>query len=538
MRARLARAVGRAPAPVAADLPPRLSSEDVDDLVRQVVASGPETASAVAPFTGDLLPAVPQSSAADVRAAALRARAAQADWAALPVADRVRPLLRLADLVLKEKDRLLDVVQWETGKSRVHASIELLGLPAVTAHYASNAADYLAEQSVASGTPGLVRTRVGHRPKGLVGVIAPWNYPLFLAVGDVIPALIAGNAVLSKADSQAPLSLLAARELASRAGLPDDVWQVVAGRGSVIGPALIDEVDHLAFTGSTATGRELAAACGRRLIGASMELGGKNPMIVRADADLDAAATGAVQACFSNAGQICIGIERIYVHESRYDEFVSKLARATGEVTLGAAYDLSFEMGSLTSAEQLETTRRHLEDAVAQGARVVAGGRARPDLGPYFHEPTVLVGVTPQMTVYAEETFGPVVAVYPVADDEEAIARANDTEYGLSASIWSRDLDAARVMAARVRAGSVNINDGYVAAIGSVAAPMGGMGDSGVGRRHGPDGLLRYTETQTVAAQKRALPYPARPKAFLAAGAATLRAQLAYARLRNRRSRG
>jgi acyl-CoA reductase-like NAD-dependent aldehyde dehydrogenase len=523
---------------VSAAYPPHVDQQYVADLVRWVAGSATETARAVAPFTGEPLPAVPQSTVSDVREAAAKARAAQADWAALPLAERIRPLLRLAELVLKEKDRLVDVVQWETGKSRVHASIELLGLPAVTAHYASNAADYLAEQSVPSGTPGLVRTRVAHRPKGLVGVIAPWNYPIFLAVGDVIPALIAGNAVVSKADSQAPLSLLAARELAARAGLPDDVWQVVAGRGSVIGPALIEEVDHLAFTGSTATGRELAAACGRRLIGASMELGGKNPMIVRADADLDAAVTGAVQACFSNAGQICIGIERILVHESRYDDFVAELARATGEMSLGAAYDFSVEMGSLTSAEQLETTRRHLDDAIGKGARVVAGGRARPDLGPFFHEPTVLVDVTPQMTLYAEETFGPVVAVYPVVDDEDAVARANDTEYGLSASIWSRDLEAARALAARVRAGSVNVNDGYVAAIGSVAAPMGGMGDSGVGRRHGPAGLLRYTETQTIAAQKRALPYPARPKAFLAAGAASLRAQLAFARLRNRRSRG
>jgi acyl-CoA reductase-like NAD-dependent aldehyde dehydrogenase len=518
--------------------PPRVDAAYVASLLRWVVATSGEHARATAPFTGAALPGVPQSTAADVAAAAARARAAQASWAALPVADRVRPLVRLAELVLKEKDRLVDVVQWETGKSRVHASIELLGLPAVTAHYASHAAGYLAEASARSGTPGLVRTRVAHRPKRLVGVIAPWNYPIFLAVGDVIPALVAGNAVVSKADSQAPLSLLAARELAARAGLPDGVWQVVAGRGSAIGPALIDEVDHLAFTGSTATGRELAAACGRRLIGASMELGGKNPMIVRADADLDAAVTGAVQACFSNAGQICIGIERIYVHESRYVEFVAALARATGTMSLGAAYDFSFEMGSLTSAEQLDATRRHIDDAVARGARVVAGGHARPDLGPYFHEPTVLVDVTPQMAVYAEETFGPVVAVYPVTDDEDAIARANDTGYGLSASIWSRDLDAARAMAARIRAGSVNVNDGYVAAIGSVAAPMGGMGDSGVGRRHGPDGLLRYTESQTVATQKRALPYPARPRAFLAAGAVSLRAQLAAARLRNRRSRG
>jgi succinate-semialdehyde dehydrogenase / glutarate-semialdehyde dehydrogenase len=522
-----------------AGFPPHVDAEYVARLVGQVVAGpGAERAAAVAPFAGELLPAVPQSTPADVTAAAARARAAQVGWASIPLAERIRPLVRLAELVLKEKDRLVDVVQWETGKSRVHASIELLGLPAVTAHYASHAAGYLAEQRAPSGTPGLVRTRVAHRPKGLVGVIAPWNYPLFLAVGDVIPALIAGNAVLSKADSQAPLSLLAARELATRAGLPDDVWQVVAGRGSVIGQALVDEVDHLAFTGSTATGRELAAACGRRLIGASMELGGKNPMIVRADADLDAAVTGAVQACFSNAGQICIGIERIYVHESRYDEFVGRLARATGEVTLGAAYDLTFEMGSLTSAEQLATTVAHVADAVAKGARVVAGGHARPDLGPFFHEPTVLTGVLPTMTAYAEETFGPVVAVYPVAGDEEAIACANDTNYGLSASIWSRDVDGARAMAARVRAGSVNVNDGYVAAIGSVAAPMGGMGDSGVGRRHGADGLLRYTEAQTVAVQKRALPYPAKPRAFLAAGAASLRAQLAVARLRNRRSRG
>ncbi|HEX2894075.1 MAG TPA: succinic semialdehyde dehydrogenase [Marmoricola sp.] len=517
-------------------VPPRVDAGYVDALLRWAVASSGETSSALAPFTGEPLPAVPQSSVADVRAAAARARAAQVAWAARPLADRIRPLVRFAELVLKEKERLLDLVQWETGKSRIHASIELLGLPAVTAHYAHNAADYLAERSVHSGTPGLVRTRVAHHPKGLVGVIAPWNYPLFLAVGDVIPALVAGNAVLSKADSQAPLSLLAARELAARAGLPDDVWQVVAGRGSVIGPALIEEVDHLAFTGSTATGRELAAACGRRLIGASMELGGKNPMIVRADADLDAAVTGAVQACFSNAGQICIGIERIYVHESRYDEFVRSFAEATRAIAVGAAYDFSFEMGSLTSAEQLEVTRRHLDDAVAKGARVVAGGRARPDLGPWFHEPTVLVDVTPTMTLYAEETFGPVVSVHPVVDDEDAITRANDTEYGLSASIWSADLDVAREMAGRIRAGSVNINDGYLAAIGSVAAPMGGMGASGVGRRHGADGLLRYTESQTVAAQKRAMSYPAKPKAFLVAGAASLRAQLAVARLRHRRS--
>ncbi|MDQ4053104.1 MAG: succinic semialdehyde dehydrogenase [Actinomycetota bacterium] len=514
-------------------MPPRVDHAYVDGLLALVASSGEAASSAVEPVTGEPLPAVPQSSADDVADAAARARVAQEAWAEVPLGERIAVVLRFARLTLHHRERLLDVVQWETGKSRVHATIELFGLPAVAAHYGTHAPAYLAESRAASGTPGIVRTQVAHRPKGLVGVIAPWNYPLFLAVGDVLPALLAGNAVLSKADSQAPLSLLAARALATDAGLPDDVWQVVAGRGSVLGPAILDVVDHLAFTGSTATGRELAAECGRRLVGASMELGGKNPMIVRADADLGAAARGAVQACFANAGQMCIGIERIYVHESVHDEFLGRFADATRAVVLGATYDLSVEMGSLTSAEQLAVTEDHVAEALDRGAALVAGGKARPDLGPLFHEPTILTGVLPTMKAYAEETFGPVVAVYPVADDEEAVARANDSDYGLSASIWSADLEAARLLAARIRAGAVNINDGYLSAIGSVAAPMGGMKASGVGRRHGADGILRYTDTQTVAAEKRPLPYPATPGPFLAAAAAVLRAQIATARLRN-----
>lgn len=520
-------------------LPPRLDQGYVDGLLPLVASSHATTSSATDPVTGDPLPAVPQSSAADVAAAAARARAAQGDWAARPLAERVGIVLRFARLVLQQRERLLDVVQWETGKSRVHATIELFGLPAVAAHYGTHAAAYLAETTAASGFPGVVRTRVARHPKGLVGVIAPWNYPLFLAVGDVVPALLAGNAVLSKADSQSPLSLLAARSLAAEAGLPDDVWQVVAGRGSVLGPSILDAVDHLSFTGSTATGRELAAECGRRLIGASMELGGKNAMIVRADADLGAAVTGAVQACFSNAGQMCIGIERIYAHERVHDEFLRRFAEATRAVTLGATYDLSVEMGSLTSAEQLSVTERHVADALGRGATLVAGGKARPDLGPCFHEATILTGVRPDMTVYAEETFGPVVSVYPVLDDDAAVFRADESEYGLSASIWSADLVAARRLAARLRAGAVNINDGYLSAIASVAAPMGGMKASGVGRRHGADGILRYTESQTVAAQRWATPYPARPGLLLAGTAAAQSAQLLTARLHTtfRRSR-
>jgi succinate-semialdehyde dehydrogenase / glutarate-semialdehyde dehydrogenase len=519
-----------------AAFPPRLDAAYVARLAGQVAAApDAPTARAVAPFTGELLPEVPQSTPADVAAAAGRARAAQAAWAERPPADRAKIALRFGELLVTMRERLTDLVQWETGKSRVHAGIEVLGVPMVAAHYGAWSGRYLGEQAVRSGVPLVVSARVTRHPKGLVGVIAPWNYPLFLGVGDVIPALVAGNAVLSKADSQAPLTLLAARDLAVEAGVPTDVWQVVAGPGRVIGQAIVDAVDHLAFTGSTATGRRLAAAAGERLISTSLELGGKNPMIVRADADLEAAVNGAVQACFASAGQMCIGIERILVHESCHDEFVRRFAEATRALTIGAAFDHSVEIGSLTSAEQLAVTTAHVEDAVAKGARVLCGGRPRPDLGPYFYEPTVLTGVLPTMRVHAEETFGPVVSVFSVVDDDDAVTRANDTEYGLSASIWSRDVTRARALAARVQTGAVNINDGYLSAISTLAAPMGGMKASGVGRRHGADGILRFTESQTVTAQTRATPYPSRTRPYLAATRLVVLTQLRMARRRARR---
>lgn len=507
-------------------LPPHLTASDLARYAAQVFTTGDETAHAIAPFTGDPLPEVPQSSAADVALAASRARAAQVAWAARSVGARAQIAVRLGELLLAERDRLIDLVQWETGKSRIHAGIEVIGVATVAAHYGAESHAYLAPTSVRSGVPGVVRARVTRHPKGLVGVIAPWNYPLFLAVGDVIPALIAGNAVLSKADSQAPLTLLAARDLALQAGVPAEVWQVVAGPGSRLGPAIIANVDHLAFTGSTATGRKLAAAAGERLIGTSLELGGKNPMIVRADANLDAAVTGAVQACFASAGQMCIGIERIYVHETLYPAFVERLAAATAKIRIGASYEHDVELGSLTSAEQLAVTEEHVKDAVALGATVVVGGRPRPELGPYFYEPTVLTGVRPEMKVFAEETFGPVVSVYPVVDDDDAVTRANETEYGLSASVWSKDLPAAQALASRIQAGAVNINDGYLSAISSLAAPMGGMKASGVGRRHAADGILRFTESQTTTSQRVSTPYPSRTQTYLAATRLVVGAQL------------
>jgi succinate-semialdehyde dehydrogenase/glutarate-semialdehyde dehydrogenase len=314
--------------------------------------------------------------------------------------------------------------------------------------------------------------------------------------------LLAGNAVVSKADSQTALTLLWTRALMAEAGLPADLWQVVVGPGSVVGTALIGAVDYICFTGSTQTGRRVGEQAGARLIGASLELGGKNPLIVRHDADLAKAAAGTVTAAFTNTGQMCISIERLYVHASVHDAFVAELVKQTAALSLGRGFDYAYDVGSLTSENQLEAVQGHVDDAVEKGATVLVGGRARPDIGPLFYEPTILVGVTPDMAVCGNETFGPVISVYPFTDDAEAIRLANEGNYGLSASVWSADARRADELARRIRSGAVSINDGAAAAAGSIEAGMGGMGDSGLGRRHGAEGIRKYTESQTIAAQR------------------------------------
>lgn len=323
-----------------------------------------------------------------------------------------------------------------------------------------------------------------------------------MAAGDAIPALMAGNAVVQKPDTQTALTALWALSLMREAGLPRDVWQMVVGRGSSIGDPLMTAADYLMFTGSTATGRQMAGSAGRRLIGASLELGGKNPMIVLPDADIDRTVTGAIAACFPSAGQLCVSIERMYVADEIFDDFVTRFVERTRRLRIGGAYDFSVDVGSLTTPSQLETVSTHVEDAVAKGATLLAGGRARPDLGPLFYEPTILTDVTPAMTLFEHETFGPVVSIFRYSTIDDAVARANATPYGLNASVWGRNGNRARAVAARIHAGTVNVNDAFAAAWGSIDAPMGGMGDSGLGRRHGADGLLKYTEPQTVAHQR------------------------------------
>ena len=480
-----------------------LEPDDLRDLAERVASSpAAGTRTHHAPWTRAPLATLPQSTPDDVARAARAARAAQRRWAAVAVRDRARLLLRVHDLLLQRQSDVLDLVQLENGKARGAAYEEVADVALLARHLGRAAARHLAPERRPGLVPGLTSVRVRHDPVGVVGVVAPWNYPLSLTLGDVLPALAAGDGVLLRPDPQTPLTALWAVELLEDAGMPRGLVQVVLGDGPTVGAAVVDHVDHLVFTGSTATGRVVAARAGERLVPSTLELGGKNAMYVAEDVDVEAAAEGAVRACFGGTGQLCMAVERLYVHRDVYDAFAAAFARRTRALRVGTGLDHRSDVGSLTSAEQLARVVEHVEDALSGGARVLAGGVHRTDLGPYVYEPTVLEGVGEHARAFREETFGPVVALSPVASDDEAVAAVNDSAYALAASVWTRSPRRGAALAARLRAGSVSVNDGYQAAWGSVAAPQGGRGASGWGHRHGREGLLALTATRTVAVQR------------------------------------
>ena len=453
------------------------------------------------PFTGETIGWVGRGGEEEVTEAFRRARVAQQRWEKVDPRARGTILLKFHDLLLKNRELLMDVIQLETGKSRDSAYEELMHCAVTARYYGNQTHKILKSKRRAGAIPVVTKSTERHIPKGVIGQISPWNYPLTLAVSDSLPALAAGNALVAKPDSSTPFSALIAYKFLFEAGMPRDLVQLVTGPGRIVGEGIAAQADYLMFTGSTETGRHLGEIAGRRLIGYSAELGGKNPMIVTKDANVDKIMPGVLTGCFSNSGQLCVSIERIYAHKDVYDEFVEKFGKATQDFRLGAGFDWNVEMGSLVGAGQMSTVEKFVDDAVDKGATLVAGGKARPDLGPYFYEPTVFTDVSDEVMLKRDEVFGPVVYVEKVDSHDEAVEKANDTDYGLNSSVFGPTKTATSV-AERIYSGTVNINDGYAAAFASVDNEMGGTRESGQGRRQGKQGLLKYTETQNVTDQR------------------------------------
>ncbi len=464
----------------------------------------------IAPATGEVIGRVPHGTPDDIVAAVRAARAVQRIWKKTPFKERAKILKTFHDLVLSRQDEVLDILQLETGKTRMHAFEEVLDTAITSRYYANTGPKVLKPHRRRGAIAGLTAAYEYHHPRGIVGFIVPWNYPLSLGISDALPAIMAGNGGVIKPDAQTPTATLWAVDLLEEAGLPQGLIQVVTGDGAELGPTITGTTDFVMFTGSTRVGKIVATQAAERLIEFSMELGGKNAMIVMPDADLEMTVERGLRACFSNAGQLCISMERMYVHESIFDEFTSAFAEGMRALKIGGELDYRNDIGSLISGNQFNTVQTHVDDAVAKGATVVAGGKARPDIGPYFYEPTLLTGVHAGMTLYKDETFGPVVSAYPFSTVEEVIELANDSEYGLNFSLWTRDTRRGREIATQLEAGTICINEGYASGWGSVDAPMGGYKTSGTGRRHGEHGITKYCESQNVSIQ-RLLPLSAPP---------------------------
>jgi succinate-semialdehyde dehydrogenase/glutarate-semialdehyde dehydrogenase len=483
--------------------PASITDAFLQGLVARIPSTSGGTWKLTEVYTGEVLVELPQSTPADIERAFAGARAAQHEWASWPLKKRLGVFKRAHKLFLDNAVTTTDLIQVESGKNRRMAIEESCDPPMVMSHYIKRAPHLLAPVKRGGPVPFLTTSTEIRQPKGVVGVIAPWNFPFATGLSDAITALIAGNGVVLKPDNKTALSPLYGIQMLEDAGLPKGLFQVVCGEGPDVGPTLIDNANYVMFTGSTATGRVIGERAGRNLIGCCLELGGKNPMIVLEDADMEETVQGAVFGVFGNTGQICMHIERIYLPESRYDEFKTRFTAAAEALNVGATYDFGPEMGSLVSPDHKERVQSHVDDAVAKGATVVTGGKARPDLGPAFFEPTILEGVTKDMLAGSTETFGPVVGLHRYRTVDEAVELANDTEYGLNASVWGGDLKRAEDVARRIQSGNVNINDILATAFASKGTPSGGVKQSGVGARHGDQGLTKYTDVQNLAVLKK-----------------------------------
>ncbi|MBW2272993.1 MAG: aldehyde dehydrogenase family protein [Deltaproteobacteria bacterium] len=443
------------------------------------------------------------ANAEDVHAAVERARKAQTEWAALSFEQRARYMWRLLDIFVERQDEVIDAVMRETGKPRTEAiGMEVFTCCDAITYYAKNAGKFLApEKRRIHGLMGFAKKlRLVYRPLGVVGLVTPWNGPIVMAVNPTVQALMAGNAVVHKPSEVTPFSAQLFERFLQDAGLPANLYQVIQGDGEA-GAALVEAgVDKVAFTGSVATGRKVAEACGRNLIPCTLELGGKDAMLVCADADLDRAAQGAVLGSCMNTGHYCCGTERIYVVDEVYDEFLGKVVEQARELRQGAEGE--FDVGAIFWDKQLDIIERHMEDARAKGAKVLVGGRRNPELEGLFYEPTVVVNVSHEMQLMTEETFGPIAAIMKVKDEEEAIRLANDSDYGLSGNVWTTDTEKGFRIAQRIETGGVCVND-MTLTYGIPEAPFGGRKASGVGQINGAHGIRGYCHAQPIIADRK-----------------------------------
>jgi acyl-CoA reductase-like NAD-dependent aldehyde dehydrogenase len=451
------------------------------------------------PATGGVIAHVADSSAERVAELARRGRAAQPGWQAMGFDGRVPVMRRMQKWIMDNADRVAATIISETGKTYEDAyMVEITYAGGAIDYWCKNGESFLEDESVHAKTLAVTGKKmvVRYEPLGLIGVIGPWNYPLLNSFGDCIPALLAGNSVILKPSEVTPLTSLLLAEGLAESGLPDGVFQVATGRGAT-GAALVDEADMIMFTGSTETGKKVMERAAQTLTPVSLELGGKDPMIVLADADLERAANLAVYYSMLNSGQTCISIERVYVEEPVYDEFVQKVVDKVGALRQGESTGPgTAEVGAMTFPRQIEIVEEHVRDALAKGARALTGGKRREGKG-MFYEPTVLVDVDHTMKAMTDETFGPTLPIMKVADAEQALTLANDSPYGLAGAVFSGDRKRGEQLARRMQAGAVCVNDALLNYL-AVELPMGGWKASGMGTRHGAAGIRKYTKQQSL----------------------------------------